>query len=76
MSEIRESVQSFIDDLPLRLSKANDYINIFKESPALHQCSADLYEAILSTLDDIVQAYHKPAARENQDRCCSIDGGD
>lgn len=76
MSEIRESVQSFIDDLPLRLSKANDYINIFKESSALHQCSADLYGAILSTLDDVVQAYHKHVARKNQRRCCSIDGGD
>ena len=64
MSEIRESVRNFIDDLPLRLSKAKAYIDIFKESSELHQCSADLYGAILSTLDDIVQTYHKHIARK------------
>lgn len=63
MSELRENVRDFINDLPLRLSKAKDYIDIFKESAELHQCSADLYVAILSTLDDIVQAYHKHVAR-------------
>ena len=72
MSEIRESVCNFIDDLPLRLAKASDYIDIFRESPELHQCSADLYGAILSTLDDIVQTYHKHVARTNSDRCCSL----
>lgn len=59
MSEIRESVRSFMDDLPLRLSKAKEYIDIFRESTQLHQCSADLYVAILSTLDDVVQTYHQ-----------------
>ena len=72
MSEIRESVCNFIDDLPLRLAKASEYIDIFRESPELHQCSANLYGAILSTLDDIVQTYHKHVARTNFDRCCSI----
>lgn len=62
MSEIREDVRDFIDDLPLRLSKAKEYIDIFKESPQLHQCSAALYVAILSTLEDIVQTYHKHVA--------------
>ena len=69
MSEIRESVCDFIDDLPLRLAKASKYIEIFGESPELHQCSADLYSAILSTLDDIVQTYHKHVARTKSDRC-------
>lgn len=76
MCEIQKSVQSFIDDLPSRVFKANDYVNIFKDSPALHQCSADLYCAILSTLDEIVQTYHKHAARRTQHRCFSINGGD
>lgn len=65
MSEIRESVRNFIDDLPLRISKAKEYIDIFKDSPELHQCSADLYCAILSTLDDVVQIYQKHVARKN-----------
>ena len=72
MSEIRESVCSFIDDLPLRLAKAKEYIDIFRESPELHQCSANLYSAILSTLDDIVQTYHKHVSRTNSDLCCTI----
>lgn len=65
MSEIRENVRTFIDDLPSRLSRTKEYIDIFKESPQLHQCSADLYVAILSTLDDIVQIYHKHVARKS-----------
>ena len=73
MSEIRESVQSFIEDLPLRFSKAKEYIDIFGESPQLHQCSADLYGAILSTLDHVAQAYHKHVARKDQHRCCLVD---
>ena len=64
MSEIRESVRNFIDDLPSSLSKAEKYIDIFNESPQLHQCSADLYVALLSTLDEIVQTYHKHVARK------------
>ena len=72
MSEIRESVCNFIDDLPLRLARASEYIDIFRESPELHQCSADLYSAILSTLDDVVQTYHKHVARMTTDRFCSI----
>ncbi len=64
MSEIREDVRGFIDDLPLRLSKAKEYIDIFNESPELHQCSADLYVAILSTLDEVIQTYHKHIARK------------
>ena len=74
MSEIRESVRSFMDDLPLRLSKAKEYIDIFKESPQLHQCSADLYVAILSTLDEVVQIYHKHVARKYPYGCCSVNG--
>lgn len=66
MSEIRESVRNFIDDLPLRISKAKEYIDIFKDSPELHQCSADLYCAILSTLDDVVQIYLKHFARKSR----------
>ena len=66
MSEIRESVRNFIDDLPLRISKAKEYIDIFKDSPELHQCSADLYCAILSTLDDVVQIYEKHPARKSR----------
>ncbi|KAF6230427.1 hypothetical protein HO133_004769 [Letharia lupina] len=62
MSEIREDVRNFIEDLPSRLSKAKEYINIFQDSLQLHQCSADLYVAILSTLDDVVQTYHKHVA--------------
>ena len=64
MSEIRENVRNFIEDLPSRLSKAKAYIDIFEDSPELHQCSADLYVAILSTLDDIVHTYHKHVARK------------
>lgn len=64
MSEIRENVRNFIDDLPLRLSKAKEYIDIFNESLQLHQCSADLYVALLSTLDEVVQTYHKHVARK------------
>lgn len=64
MSDIRENVGIFIDDLPSRLSKTKDYIDIFRESAELHQCSADFYVAILSTLDDIVQTYHKHIARK------------
>lgn len=64
MSEIRENVRNFIDDLPLRLSKAKEYIDIFNQSPQLHQCSADFYVALLSTLDEIVQTYHKHVARK------------
>lgn len=66
MSEIRESIRNFIDDLPLRISKAKEYIDIFKDSPELHQCSADLYCAILSTLDDVVQIYQKHLARKSR----------
>lgn len=66
MSEIRESVRNFIDDLPLRISKAKEYLDIFKDSPELHQCSADLYCAILSTLDDVVQIYQKHVARKSR----------
>lgn len=66
MSEIRESVRNFIDDLPLRISKAKELIDIFKDSPELHQCSADLYCAILSTLDNVVQIYQKHVARKSR----------
>lgn len=72
MSEIRENVRDFIDDLPLRLSKAKEYIDIFQGSPQLHQCSADLYVAILSTLDDVVQTYHKHVARKYSHRSCPM----
>ena len=65
MSDIRETVQGFIDDLPLRFSRAKEFIEIFEESLELHQCSADLYGAILGTLDDIVQIYQKHVARKN-----------
>ena len=65
MSEIRENVRNFIDDLPLRLSNAKEYIDIFESSLELHQCSAELYSAILSTLEEIVQAYHKHVARKH-----------
>ena len=64
MSEIRESVRDFIEDLPLRLARAKSYIDIFEDSPELHECSAELYVAILSTLDEIVQTYHKHVARK------------
>lgn len=64
MSEIRESVRDFIEDLPLRLARAKSYIDIFEDSPELHECSADLYVAILRTLDEIVQTYHKHVARK------------
>ena len=65
MSEIRESVRDFIEDLPMRLSRAKCYIDIFEDSSELHECSADLYVAILSTLDEIVQTYYnKHVARK------------
>lgn len=64
MSEIRESVQDFIEDLPARLGRAKGYIDIFEDSRELHECSADLYVAVLSTLDEIVQTYHKHVARK------------
>ena len=73
MSEIRENVRNFVEDLPSRLSKAKAYIDIFEDSPRLHQCSADLYVAILSTLDDIVQIYHKHVARKYLHLSCSMD---
>ena len=72
MSEIRQSVQNFVDDLPWRLSKAKALIDIFKESPELHQCSADLYSAILSTLEDIIQSYHRHVARKYRHQHCSV----
>ncbi len=65
MSEIRENVRDFIDDLPSRLSKTKEFGDIFEASPELHQCSADLYCAILSTLEDVVQTYHKHVARKH-----------
>ena len=74
MSEIRESVQNFVEDLPLRISKAKEYVDIFRESHDLHQCSADLYGAILNTLDEVVQTYHKHVARKNRHPCGSVDG--
>ena len=73
MSEIRENVRSFVEDLPSRLSKAEAYIDIFKDSLELHRCSANLYMAILSTLDNIVRTYHKHVARKYLHLSCSMD---
>lgn len=55
MAEIRESVRNIIDEIPLTLSGAKQYIEIFADSPELHRCNADLYTAIINVLDAILQ---------------------
>ncbi|KAI4261054.1 MAG: hypothetical protein L6R42_003739 [Xanthoria sp. 1 TBL-2021] len=63
MADIRESISDIVDGIPSTLSKAKQYLNIFADSPELHACSADLYVAILDTLDAIVRDYQKHVAR-------------
>ncbi|KAL8930796.1 MAG: hypothetical protein Q9208_000337 [Pyrenodesmia sp. 3 TL-2023] len=63
MSEIRDSIFDVVDVIPLTLSKAKQYLNIFPDYSKLHECSADLYVAILDTLDAIVRHYQKHVAR-------------
>lgn len=64
MAEIRGSISDMLDGIPLRLSGAKQYLKIFEDSPELHQCSADLYVAIIDTLDAIIQQYQKSDARK------------
>lgn len=69
MAEIRESIIDVIDVIPLTLSKAKQYLNIFADSSELHECSANLYVAILDTLDAIVRHYQKHVARKYASVC-------
>ncbi|KAL8894995.1 MAG: hypothetical protein Q9192_003908 [Flavoplaca navasiana] len=63
MAEIRGNISDMFDGIPLRLSEVKQYLKIFEDSPELHQCSADLYVAMINTLDAIIQQYQKSSAR-------------
>lgn len=47
MADLRESIRTFVEDLPNILSRVKDYSMAFDDSLAMHECSADLY--IVST---------------------------
>lgn len=64
MTEIREAITEIVNDIPLQLSRAEQYLDIFEDSPRLHECSAALYVAILDTLDTIVRECQKHVARK------------
>ena len=64
MAEIRESILDVINDIPMTLSRAQQYIDVFADFPKLHKCSANLYVAILDTLIAIVREYQKHTARK------------
>lgn len=64
MAEVRESIRNIIDYIPSTLSEAKTFISLFEGSPEIHKCSANLYVAILSTLDVIVRSFQKHVARE------------
>ena len=64
MSEIRDSIQSIMEEIPSTLSTTDIYIDLFGQSPDIHKCSADLYVAILNTLDTIVRELNKGLARK------------
>ncbi|KAL9040168.1 MAG: hypothetical protein Q9180_002080 [Flavoplaca navasiana] len=63
MAEIRGNISDMFDGIPLRLSEVKQYLKIFEDLPELHQCSADLYVAMINTLDAIIQQYQKSSAR-------------
>ncbi|KAL8857163.1 MAG: hypothetical protein Q9178_006218 [Gyalolechia marmorata] len=63
MAEIRRDISDMFGGIPLRLSEANQYLKIFEDSPEMHQCSADLYVAMIDTLDAVIQQYQKSYAR-------------
>lgn len=64
MSELRESIRSILDEIPSILANAKQYLDVFVESPRLHKCNADLYVAILDTLNAIVRQYQKHVTRK------------
>ncbi|KAL8980794.1 MAG: hypothetical protein Q9205_004223, partial [Flavoplaca limonia] len=63
MAEIRGNISDMFSGIPLRLSEVKQYLKLFEDSPELHQCSADLYVAMIDTLEAIVQQYQKSYAR-------------
>jgi len=65
MAEIRESVRNIVDEIPLIVSRAKQYIAIFADSPELHKCNADLYVAIINVLDAVLQHCQKHVARKS-----------
>lgn len=50
MADIRESIRTFIDDLPNVLSTVKDCSMAFDDSSAMHKCSADLYVVSTSSI--------------------------
>ena len=64
MAEIRGNISDMLDGITLRLSDIKQYLKIFEDSPELHQCSADLYAAMIDTLDAIIQQYQKGYTRK------------
>ena len=64
MAEIREAISQVITEIPSKLCLAKQYLDLFALSPDLHQCSADLYVAILNTLDSIMEEYQKHTMSE------------
>lgn len=67
MAEIRESIRDTIDDIPVYVSKAKQYIEVFADTPELHKCNADLYVAIIDALDAILQQCQQHIARKSCD---------
>ena len=66
MAELREGISNIVDDIPRYLSRAEQYLEVFEDSPNLHQCSAALYVAILDALDAIVREFQKHVSRKYQ----------
>lgn len=65
MSDIRESILNFLDELPPALEDAEEMKEIFGDAPELHRSSTKLYIAVLSVLGRIVQECHKSHTRES-----------
>ena len=70
MAEIRECIRDIVLDIPLTLSKAEQYLGIFEESPKLHENTAALYVAVLDTLEAVVQEFRKHTARKYRRHDC------
>lgn len=55
-----------MDEIPSNLSKIRQYLDVFANLSELHKCNANLYLAILHTLDAILPEYQKHVAHERQ----------
>ena len=64
MAEIRESILNIIHEIPWIVSRAKQYIEVFADSPELHRCNADVYVAIISALEAILQQCRQHIARK------------